>query len=211
MISQDFQYGELLVGFNKFKILTSEKKEVTVDLNSFIKSNKVFFNFSDLYDKSESIEPVNAIDELITKGGIIDYLDTSETESALIATYSEQITKFTSHCEIHPSLMLGVMGNSIIYPENNPVTRSAFSCGQSKQAVSVYHTNYQMRMDKMGVILNYGQKPLLRTRYLNYLNEEQHPYGENAIVAIMCHTGYNVEDSIYLNNQLTPSQWKLIS
>jgi len=65
--------------------------------------------------------------------------------------------------------------------------------------VSVYHSNYQMRIDKMGVILNYGQKPICRSRYLNYLNEEQHPYGENAIVAIMCHTSYNVEDSILIN------------
>ena len=65
------------------------------------------------------MDPANAIDELIKKGGIIDYLDTSETETSLIATYSEQITKFTSHCEIHPSLLLGVMGNQIVFPENS--------------------------------------------------------------------------------------------
>ena len=87
----------------------------------------------------------------------------------------------------------------IIYPENNPVTRNSFSCGQSKQAVSVYHTNYQMRIDKMGVILNYGQTPLIKSRYLEYINNEEQPYGVNAIVAIMCYTGYNVEDAILIN------------
>ena len=86
---------------------------------------------------------VNAIDELITKAVKIDYLDTSETESSLIAIYSEQITKFTSHCEIHPSLLLGVMGNQIVFPENNQLPRDLFSCGQSKQAVSLYNSNYQ--------------------------------------------------------------------
>jgi hypothetical protein len=199
MISKDFQYAELLVGFNKFKILNKEKKEVSVDLNSFIKSNKVFFNFSDLYDKSESMNPVNAIDELITKAGIIDYLDTSETESSLIATYSEQITKFTSHCEIHPSLLLGVMGNQIVFPESNPLPRDLFSCGQSKQAVSLYNSNYQNRIDKMGVVLNNGQIPLVKSRYLKYIYNEEHTCGINAIVAIGSYGGYNVEDSILFN------------
>jgi DNA-directed RNA polymerase beta subunit len=87
----------------------------------------------------------------------------------------------------------------VIYPEHNQFPRNAFSCGQSKQAVSVYHSNYQMRIDKMGVILNYGQTPLLKTRYLEYFNKEQQPYGINAIVAIMSYTGYNVEDAILIN------------
>ena len=95
--------------------------------------------------------------------------------------------------------MLGVMGNSIIYPEHNPLPRDVFSCGQSRQAVSVYHSNYQMRIDKMGVILHYGQTPLIKSRYLDYINHEEQPYGVNAIVAIMSYTGYNVEDAILIN------------
>ena len=101
--------------------------------------------------------------------------------------------------EWNPSLILGVMGNQIIFPENNPLPRNAFSCGQSKQAVSVYHSNHQMRMDKMGVVLNNGQTPLVKSRYLEYINREEMPYGANAIVAIMSYTGYNVEDAILFN------------
>jgi DNA-directed RNA polymerase beta subunit len=56
-----------------------------------------------------------------------------------------------------------------------------------------------MRIDKMGVILNYGQTPLIKSRYLEYVNNEEQPYGVNAIVAIMCYTGYNVEDAILIN------------
>ena len=67
------------------------------------------------------------------------------------------------------------MGNLIIYPENNPLPRNSFSCGQSKQAVSMYHSNYQMRIDKMGVVLNYGQIPLIKSRYLEYINNEEQP------------------------------------
>jgi len=74
-----------------------------------------------------------------------------------------------------------------------------FSCGQSKQAVSVFHTNYQNRMDKTSYFLNYGQTPLVKSRYLDYVTKEQHPYGINAIVAVMCYTGYNVEDAVIIN------------
>jgi len=132
---------------------------------------------------------------------MVDYMDTSEEETALIAVSTDDLkkSKWYTNLEIDPSLILGVLGNLIIYPENNPVTRNAFSCGQSKQAVSVYHSNYQMRIDKMGVVLNYGQTPLIKSRYLEYVNNEEQPYGVNAIVAIMSYTGYNVEDAILIN------------
>jgi DNA-directed RNA polymerase beta subunit len=91
------------------------------------------------------------------------------------------------------------MGNQIIFPENNQLPRNLFSCGQSKQGVSLYHSNFQNRIDKMGVVLNYGQTPLVKSRYLKHINKEKHPYGENVIVAIMCLDGYNVEDSILFN------------
>jgi len=196
LYSNDFNYNELLIGFNKFKSYNSEKREVAFSTSDVINSNNVFFNLNDLYDKSIT---TNALDELMTKAGIIDYLDTAESETALIATYSEQITKFTSHCEIHASLLLGVMGNQIVFPENNQLPRDLFACGQSKQAVSLYNSNYQNRIDKMGVILNNGQIPLVKSRYLKYMYNEEHSCGVNAIVAIGSYGGYNVEDSILFN------------
>jgi len=163
------------------------------------KNNKLY-DLKELYHNIGS-DKATILRELEKGRAAVDYLDTSEEESALIASSLNNLkkSKWYTHLEIDPSLILGVMGNLVIYPENNPVTRNAFSCGQSKQAVSVYHSNYQMRIDKMGVILNYGQIPLIKSRYLEYINNEQQPYGVNAIVAIMCYTGYNVEDAILIN------------
>jgi DNA-directed RNA polymerase II subunit RPB2 len=138
------------------------------------------------------------------KEALVDFMDSSETENALIATDIHQlrreraIRRFT-HLEIHDSLIFGYMCNHTIFPENNPVARNQFSCSQSRQAVSVYNSNYTNRMDKTGIVLTYGQIPLLKSRYLKYFSREEHPYGVNAIVAIMCYTGYNVEDAILLN------------
>jgi len=197
LLDEDYTFNELLIGFNTFK-------KTNVDKKAFIKSNSVYSNISDLYSVTENegttIESKDKIlEKLLETPGIIEYLDTAETETTLIATTEENINKFTTHIEIHPSLLLGVMGNQIVFPENNQLPRDVFSCGQSKQGVSLYHSNHQNRIDKMGVVLNNGQIPLVKSRFLKYINNEQHPYGVNAIVAIGSYGGYNVEDSILFN------------
>ena len=169
------------------------------DANFLTKNNKLY-SLTELYPDIGNDQDI-VFKNLNKYKSLVDYVDTAEEESALISQDVEGMKKNKryTHLEIDPSLILGVMGNQIIYPENNPVTRNSFSCGQSKQAVSVYHSNYQMRIDKMGVILNYGQTPLIKSRYMEYINNEEQPYGVNAIVAVMAYTGYNVEDAILIN------------
>jgi len=165
------------------------------------KKNKIY-DLQQLYSDIGKEKEKEIIYNILQKyKSVVDYVDTSEEEGALIAITMDDLkkTKYYTHIEIDPSLLFGIMGNQIIYPENNPFPRNSFSCGQSKQAVSVYHSNFQMRIDKMGVILSYGQIPLIKSRYLKYINNEEQPYGINAIVAIMSYTGYNVEDAILIN------------
>jgi DNA-directed RNA polymerase II subunit RPB2 len=167
--------------------------------NLFNIRNNILYDTTELYPNYTNLQQL--LEMFDRNKAIIDYIDTSEEESALIATTVEDLkkNKYYTHCEIEPSLILGVMGNSIIFPESNQLPRDVFSCGQSRQAVSLYHSNYQLRLDKMGVVLNYGQVPLVKSRYLEYINNEEQPYGVNAIVAIMSYTGYNVEDAILIN------------
>jgi len=167
---------------------------------NFNTKNNIIYELMKLYPDIGS-DKETIFNKLTSNQAMVDYIDTAEEEAALIATTPDDFkrNKYYTHMEIDPSLILSVMTNLVIYPENNPITRSSFSCGQSKQAVSVYHSNYQMRIDKMGVILNYGQIPLIKSRYLDYINKEEQPYGVNAIVAIMSYTGYNVDDAILIN------------
>jgi len=168
------------------------------DANFNVKNNKIY-DLDELYSGFSNKPDIDI--ELDKFKAVVDYIDTSEEEGTLIATQESDLkkNKFYTNLEIDASLLFGVMGNQIIYPEHNPFARNVFSCGQSKQAVSVYHSNYQVRMDKMGVILNYGETPLIKSKYLEYINHEEQPYGFNAIVAIMSYTGYNVEDAILIN------------
>jgi DNA-directed RNA polymerase beta subunit len=184
--------------------IISGLKEKTRDPNFDVKANKVY-SIEELYPDitPDELSDKQIRDFLKENRSVVDFIDTAEEESALIAFSQSDLEKtkksYHTHIEIEPSLIFGVMGNQVIYPENNQLPRNVFSCGQSRQAVSMYHTNYQNRMDKMGVILNYGQTPLIKSRYIEYVNHEQNPYGINAIVAIMCYSGYNVEDAILIN------------
>ena len=194
----DYNWSELLFGFNKRR---DQFKDYFNDIN---KNNELNCK---LFDKIDDIYLESNLKSLKDKQGIIDYIDTAESETLLICTREEDINKYLdlynkiiyTNIEIHPSLYLGVMGNQVVFPENNQLPRDLFSCGQSKQAVSLYNSNYQNRIDKMGVVLNNGQIPLVKSRYMKYINNEQHPYGENAIVAIGIYGSYNVEDSILFN------------
>ena len=177
LVSSTFTWKQLIYGFNHLK------KEI---------NKESFYKYDDLYQNNDKTV-------LYNKKGVIDMIDVNEEETAFISFDHENENKHYTHVEIHPSLMLGIMGNQIIFPENNPLPRNLFSCGQSKQGVSLYSTNYQLRIDKMGVVLNYGQIPLLKSRYTKIINNEENPYGENVLVAIGVFSGYNVEDSILFN------------
>ena len=73
------------------------------------------------------------------------------------------------------------------------------NCAQGKQAMGVFATNYENRMDKTAYVLNYPARPLVDTRLMNMIDLNKIPSGCNVIVAIMTHTGYNQEDSLLFN------------
>ena len=73
------------------------------------------------------------------------------------------------------------------------------NCAMGKQALGVYMSNFNKRIDTMGNILNYPQKPLVYTKLSKYTYSNELPAGVNVVVAIMTHTGFNQEDSVMIN------------
>lgn len=148
-------------------------------------------------------------DNLLTSSkiedSVIEYVDPDEQNWSMIATSPKDLFEINdkmynyTHCEIHPSTMFGVLASCIPFPEHNQSPRNTYQCAQGKQAMGVYVTNYENRMDKTAYVLNYPSRPLVDTRIMNMIQLNKIPSGCNVIVAIMTHTGYNQEDSLLFN------------
>lgn len=135
----------------------------------------------------------------------IEYIDPDEQNYSMIAMKYSDLEKKNdinykyTHTEIHPSTIFGIMASCIPYPEHNQSPRVTYQCAQGKQAMSMYATNFDKRMDKTAYVLNYSMRPMVDTRIMNILGLNNIPAGQMVIVAIGTYSGYNQEDSIIFN------------
>jgi DNA-directed RNA polymerase II subunit RPB2 len=138
-------------------------------------------------------------DALAPYTGAIEYIDPYEQNETFIANNPAYITPETTHIEVHPSTIMSMMTSLIPFAPHNQSPRNQLSCSQSKQGLSIYATNWRNRFDNTAHVLCYGELPITRTIYNNYLGEGRMAYGMNCILAIACWSGYNQEDGIVMN------------
>ena len=129
----------------------------------------------------------------------VEFIDSSESETVRVAMFPKDITKNHTHCEIHPTMILGHMASSIPMSDHNQSPRNTYQSAMGKQAVGIFARNYAKRLDKNAYIYCQPQRPFVETRIMNILNTHEMPFGTNAIVAIGIYGGYNQEDSVILN------------
>ena len=71
----------------------------------------------------------------------IEYIDSTESDYALIAKDYRSIDKEYTHCEIESSLILSAVTLNIPFLEHSQAPRNVFSSQQTKQAVGVYSSD----------------------------------------------------------------------
>ena len=130
----------------------------------------------------------------------IQYLDNSEIQGAVVAMTEKDMSNYkVDYCEIIPAVMLGVVANTIPFPDHNQSPRNIYQSSMGKQAIGIHALSHNIRTDTITHILNYSQRPLVSTIPSQIMGFNDMPSGINAIVAVITHTGFNQEDSVIMN------------
>ncbi|GAD97975.1 DNA-directed RNA polymerase III subunit RET1 [Paecilomyces variotii No. 5] len=131
--------------------------------------------------------------------GLVEYLDVNEENDSNIALYEKDIVDTTTHLEIEPFTVLGAVAGLIPYPHHNQSPRNTYQCAMGKQAIGAIASNQFLRIDSLLYLMVYPQKPMVKTRTIELVKYDQLPAGQNAMVAVMSYSGYDIEDALVLN------------
>ena len=121
----------------------------------------------------------------------IDALRRKQKRKNLILVYT--------HVEIDPQLILGVCASLVPYPEHNSTPRVTGGTAMVKQSLGLPSANYRLRPDTRMHVLHYPQQSIVGTRAMKTTNFAQRPGGQNFVVAILSHHGYNMQDAVVIN------------
>jgi len=143
----------------------------------------------------------------LVKEGKIEYIDADEEENTYIALNVSDLLKegaeeFT-HLEVWVPGIFGTSASTIPYADHNQSPRNTYQSAMVKQALGLYSANFTMRTDSRAHVLHQPEKPLVQTNALDVIGYNNRPAGQNAVVAIMSFTGYNIEDALIFNKSST--------
>ncbi|OWP03891.1 DNA-directed rna polymerase III subunit [Marssonina coronariae] len=131
--------------------------------------------------------------------GLIEYVDVNEENDSNIALYENEIQDASTHLEIEPFTILGAVAGLIPYPHHNQSPRNTYQCAMGKQAIGAIAYNQFSRIDTLLYLMVYPQQPMVKTRTIELIHYDKLPAGQNATVAVMSYSGYDIEDALVLN------------
>ncbi|KAL0488000.1 DNA-directed RNA polymerase III subunit RPC2 [Acrasis kona] len=147
----------------------------------------------------ELAEGIRSFDDFL-KQGLIEYLDVNEENNSMIVFQEAQIVAgISTHVEIEPFTILGVVAGLVPYPHHNQSPRNTYQCAMGKQAIGSIGYNQLNRIDSILYLMVYPQKPMVKSRTIEMIGFEKLPAGQNATLAVMSYSGYDIEDASIIN------------
>lgn len=146
----------------------------------------------------------------LLRQGVVEYIDVNEENNCLIAVTERELEVARkeglenrkmayTHLEVDPLSLLGVVAGIIPNPHHNQSPRNTYQSAMGKQAIGGIALNEYERMDGLIYTLIYPMKPMVKTRTIDIINFDNLPGGQNACIAVMSYSGYDIEDAVILN------------
>ncbi len=185
------------VGFNK------DLNEVVVEISKGRARRPLFIVdkgkslFTEEYKKKLLSSEIKWED--LVKEGIVEYLDAAEEENAFVAINEKVITPENTHVEVSPILIMGLTTSLVPFSNFGQSARLNRGSKAQKQSLGMYAANYLIRIDTDSNILHYPSNPIVRTCNAQLAGQENHPAGQNVVIALMSYEGYNMQDALIVN------------
>ena len=191
---------KLLINKKHLEALDKNKISWINLVGGFLKKDISYYDCEyNLPKKINILDYDDIINKLQTTSSVIEFIDTDEMGCLkLCSSLNDDLTNST-HCEIHASLIMGILGFTIPFVNTSQAPRNVYGTGQTKQSVGLYTSNFRNRFETSAHVLYYPQKPLITTRLSKYGFIDKLPTGINAVVAICSYSGYNQDDSVIIN------------
>jgi DNA-directed RNA polymerase beta subunit len=192
----DVEINDLVLSFHPDTFEISETRVI----NQFVRPNE----FPIYKIRTVSGREVRATEDhkFMTVHGwktVSELIDSSNKIVCFDNNNSRQFDDISSITREHDGLVSDIEVESENHSFITSYGIASSNCAMGKQAMGVYATNYDKRMDKTAYVLNYPTRPLVDTRLMNFIHLNNIPSGCQIHVAIMTHTGYNQEDSVLIN------------
>ncbi|KAL1619116.1 DNA-directed RNA polymerase III complex subunit Rpc2 [Neofusicoccum ribis] len=137
-------------------------------------------------------------DDFLSRG-LVEYVDVNEENDSNICIYEKDLKEHHTHLEIEPFTILGAVAGLIPYPHHNQSPRNTYQCAMGKQAIGAIAYNQFNRIDTLLYLMVYPQQPMVKTRTIELIKYDKLPAGQNATVAVMSYSGYDIEDALVIN------------
>ena len=112
---------------------------------------------------------------------------------------AEQFPINYTHKETSVTSFLSILASLTPFSNHNQSPRNMYQCQMLKQTMAIPYLNHVHRTDNKVYRVTYPQAPVVRTSQFSQTNFDTKPNGTNAIVAVIAHSGYDMEDALIIN------------
>ena len=103
------------------------------------------------------------------------------------------------YSELTPCHILSIVASLTPWSDFNQSPRNMYRCQMAKQTMGIPSHCFLNRSDTKLYRLHTPQRPIALTTKYDECDIDSYPLGTNAVVAVLSHTGYDMEDAMIVN------------